>query len=156
MAAFAKSLEEVAMDTLERFPRVWCDTCEAIQPMVFDVMKANDKNDHDSADIVCDECKSIIATLHAPSGQQASVRPKRAAKAREMAGPSSGSFERPISNRRRTANPQAKASQGAERVSRYSRQEGQAETLTAEDNHRDRLHWLRERCGLVVMRGGAG
>jgi hypothetical protein len=81
-----EELEEVAMDTLERFPRVWCDTCEAIQPMVFDVMKANDKNDHDSADIVCDECKSIIATLHAPSGQQASVRPKRAAKAQEMAG----------------------------------------------------------------------
>jgi hypothetical protein len=23
-----KELEEVAMDTLERFPLVWCDTCE--------------------------------------------------------------------------------------------------------------------------------
>jgi hypothetical protein len=38
------------MDTLERFPRVWCDTCEAIQSMVFDVMKADDKTDHDAAD----------------------------------------------------------------------------------------------------------
>ena len=35
--------------------------------MIFDVMKANDKNDHDAADIICDECKSIIATLHGPS-----------------------------------------------------------------------------------------
>ena len=32
--------------------------------MIFDVMKANDKNDHDAADIVCNECKSVIATLH--------------------------------------------------------------------------------------------
>ena len=29
--------------------------------MIFDVMKANDKNDHDAADIVCNECKSVIA-----------------------------------------------------------------------------------------------
>jgi hypothetical protein len=35
--------------------------------MIFDVMKANDKNDHDAADIVCAECKSIIATLHGPT-----------------------------------------------------------------------------------------
>jgi hypothetical protein len=33
--------------------------------MIFDVMPADDKNDHAAADIVCDECKSIIATLHA-------------------------------------------------------------------------------------------
>jgi len=25
--------------------------------MIFDVMKANDKNEHDAADIVCNECK---------------------------------------------------------------------------------------------------
>ena len=74
------------METLERLPRVWCDTCQKIQPMVFDVMPANNKNPHDAADIICAECKSIIATLHGPRGQQASVRPKRAAKAREMAG----------------------------------------------------------------------
>jgi hypothetical protein len=44
------------MDTLERFPRVWCDTCQKIQRMIFGVMKANDKNDHDSADVICAEC----------------------------------------------------------------------------------------------------
>jgi len=28
-------------------------------------MPADDQNDHDAADIVCNECKWIIATLHA-------------------------------------------------------------------------------------------
>jgi hypothetical protein len=33
--------------------------------MIFDVSRsASDKNPRDVADIVCDECKSIIATLH--------------------------------------------------------------------------------------------
>jgi hypothetical protein len=54
--------------------------------MTFDVLPAGGKNDHDFADIVCDECKSIIVTLHSPRAQKASARPKRAAKAREMAG----------------------------------------------------------------------
>jgi hypothetical protein len=44
----------VARDLKERFPRVWCPTCSKTQPMIFDVMKANDKNEHDAADIVCD------------------------------------------------------------------------------------------------------
>ena len=54
--------------------------------MIFDVMKANDKNDHDAADIVCNECKSVIATLHGPSAHRAGVRTGRAEKARAMAG----------------------------------------------------------------------
>ena len=37
------------MDLLERFPRAWCRTCEKVQPIILDVMKANDKNDHDTA-----------------------------------------------------------------------------------------------------------
>ena len=52
-------------DQLERFPFVWCDTCEKIQPMTFDVMPAGDENEHEAADIICNECKSVIATLHA-------------------------------------------------------------------------------------------
>ena len=72
------------MDTMKHFSHVWCDACQKIQPMIFDVMQANRKNDHDAADIVCDECKSIIATLL--RAQQAGARPGRAAKAREMAG----------------------------------------------------------------------
>jgi hypothetical protein len=73
------------MDTLERFSLVWCDTCDKAQPMIFDVMQANDKNDHDAADIICSECKSIIATLHAPSAGSTGARRGRAAKASEMA-----------------------------------------------------------------------
>ena len=53
------------MDIVERFPFVYCDTCKKMQPMIFDVLKANNLTDHDAADIVCDECKSVIATLHA-------------------------------------------------------------------------------------------
>ena len=46
-------------------PRAWCDTCQKVQPVILDVMKADEKNDHEVADIVCDECKSILVTLHA-------------------------------------------------------------------------------------------
>jgi ribosomal protein S27E len=74
------------MDVLAQFSRVWCPTCNKTQPMIFDVMKANDKNDHDAADIVCNECKSVIATLHGPSAHRAGVRTGRAEKARAMAG----------------------------------------------------------------------
>jgi formate dehydrogenase maturation protein FdhE len=69
------------MDTLKRFPLVWCPTCEKTQKMIFDVLKASDN--HEVAVIVCEECKSIVATLHAPRVQQTGA--KRAAKAREMA-----------------------------------------------------------------------
>ena len=44
------------------------------------------KNDHDSADVICAECRSVIATLHAPSAQRVAAHPKKAARAREMAG----------------------------------------------------------------------
>src|SRR5215510_1766260 len=73
------------MDVLARFSRVWCPTCNKTQPMTFDVMKANDKNDHDAADIICSECKSVIATLHGPSAHRAGARTGRAEKARAMA-----------------------------------------------------------------------
>src|SRR5262245_4562965 len=74
------------MDVLARFSRVWCPTCNKTQVMTFAVMKANDKNDHDAADIVCSECKSVIATLHGPSARRAGVRTSKAEKARAMAG----------------------------------------------------------------------
>jgi DNA-binding FadR family transcriptional regulator len=40
------------MDTLERFTLVWCDTCGKTQPIIFEVMQANEKNDHDAADML--------------------------------------------------------------------------------------------------------
>ena len=73
------------MDRLDHFPRVWCPTCNKVQRLTFDVLKASDKNEHDAADIVCAECKSIIAMLHAPDARRASVRDKKVAKASEMA-----------------------------------------------------------------------
>ena len=73
------------MDLLERFPRAWCDTCETVRPIVLDIMKAKEKYDYDAADIVCQECKSILVTLHAPSAARSGVRTKKAAKASEMA-----------------------------------------------------------------------
>jgi hypothetical protein len=73
------------MDLLERFPRAWCDACQKLQPVTLDVMKADDKNDHDAADIICEECKSILVTLHAPIASRPVVRTKKAAKASEMA-----------------------------------------------------------------------
>src|SRR5262245_59333993 len=112
------------MDVIARFPRVWCPTCNKTQPMIFDVRKANDKNDHNAADIVCDECKSIIATLHGPSAHRAGVPTHRAAKARAMAGQEIDRLSA-ISNQGRTATPQAEAPQGAQRVPRCSRQASQ-------------------------------
>jgi hypothetical protein len=53
------------MDLLERFPGAWCDTCRKVQPVILDVMEADERNDHEAADIICDECKSILVTaLH--------------------------------------------------------------------------------------------
>jgi hypothetical protein len=73
------------MDLLERFPRAWCDTCQKDQPVTLNVMKADDKNAQNAADIVCEGCKSILVTLHAPSASRPVARTKKAAKASEMA-----------------------------------------------------------------------
>jgi hypothetical protein len=67
------------MDTLERFPLVWPPTCEKTQKMIFAEMRANDKNDHDAADILCDVCKSVVAT-HCTSGavgDRRAIKPRR-------------------------------------------------------------------------------
>src|SRR5262249_55634395 len=74
------------MDILEQFSRVWCPTCNKTQPMIFDVMKANDKNDHDAADTAPNESKSVMPTQHGPTAHRAVGRTGRAEKARAMAG----------------------------------------------------------------------
>ena len=61
----------VLMDELTKaFPNVWCPNCNKVQPMEFATMKANDRNDHDAADILCGECKFVVATLHAEPATQ--------------------------------------------------------------------------------------
>ena len=77
-------------------------------------MKANDKNDHDTGDIVCGECKSIIATLHAPRAHSAGGRTKKAAKALEMAGQEIDRLSDPSATDEERQ--RRKHSQGAERV----------------------------------------
>jgi hypothetical protein len=53
------------MDLFERFPFAWCTACEKLQPLIFEVLKADGKNDHDSVDIICDGCTSVLVSLHA-------------------------------------------------------------------------------------------
>jgi hypothetical protein len=56
-----------------------------VQPIGLEVSKADEKNDHNAADIICAKCESIIATLHAPSDRGRGARTKKFAKASEMA-----------------------------------------------------------------------
>jgi hypothetical protein len=73
------------MDLLERFPLAWCRACKRVQPISLEVSKADEKNDHNAADIICAKCESIIATLHAPSDRGRGARTKKFTKASEMA-----------------------------------------------------------------------
>jgi hypothetical protein len=52
------------MTSLDDFPDVYCPTCRRVQPALFDLVKADAYIDHDSLDIVCKGCRSLIATLH--------------------------------------------------------------------------------------------
>jgi hypothetical protein len=47
------------------FSHVWCPNCDKLQPLILAPMKADARNDHDAADILCGECRFVIATLHA-------------------------------------------------------------------------------------------
>ena len=65
------------MVLLENFPNVYCPTCRRVEPARLDVsrltltvLKADAYIDHDSLDIVCKECRSVIASLHADNPKQ--------------------------------------------------------------------------------------
>ena len=53
------------MSDLADWPRVYCPNCKAIQPMRTERMPADDLNDHEALDLICDRCHFIVATLHA-------------------------------------------------------------------------------------------
>jgi len=53
------------MASLDDFPNVYCPTCRRVQPARFEILKADAYIDHESMDIVCSECRSVIASLHA-------------------------------------------------------------------------------------------
>jgi Hsp20/alpha crystallin family protein len=48
------------VDSLERFPNVYCPVCKRTRPWFFYVLKGNAYLDHDCADIVCRECKTVL------------------------------------------------------------------------------------------------
>jgi hypothetical protein len=53
----------------ERFTNVYCPNCRKFQPSRFDLLKARAYADR-CEDIVCRECESVIATLHASPDMQ--------------------------------------------------------------------------------------
>jgi hypothetical protein len=53
------------MASLDNFPNVYCRTCRRVQRANFEVVKADAYIDHESIDIICEECRSLIASLHA-------------------------------------------------------------------------------------------
>jgi phage terminase large subunit GpA-like protein len=57
-------------ELIKAFPKVWCPNCGARQPVEIAVMKADNRNDHDAADILCEACKFVVATLHAEARAQ--------------------------------------------------------------------------------------
>jgi hypothetical protein len=66
------------MDLLERFPLAWCRACQRVQPtLTFEVFEADDKTDYDAVDLICGECQSIIATLHAPRESRTLREPRK-------------------------------------------------------------------------------
>ena len=47
-----------------RFKLIWCPNCQSTKPIKTDIMPADGLNDHAAVDLLCDECKFIVATLH--------------------------------------------------------------------------------------------
>jgi ribosomal protein S27E len=59
------TMEGGSLPSLDEFPNVYCPTCRRVQPARFELLKADAYIDHASIDIVCSECGSVIASLHA-------------------------------------------------------------------------------------------
>lgn len=49
---------------LARYPRIWCPLCKANTPLALDEMPANERNDHGAMDLMCGECRLVVATVH--------------------------------------------------------------------------------------------
>lgn len=57
------------MTDFTRYPNIWCSQCETVKPLVTDEMSADHLNDHAAMDLMCSECRLVIATVHAdPTG----------------------------------------------------------------------------------------
>ncbi len=42
---------------------IWCENC-GIVPLIKGYMKADERNDHPSTDLICVNCRLVIATIH--------------------------------------------------------------------------------------------
>jgi hypothetical protein len=47
-----------------RYPLIWCALCKKNQPLLLIEMEADDNNDHAAMDLMCSNCRLVIATLH--------------------------------------------------------------------------------------------
>lgn len=48
-----------------KFDRIYCECCHDAQEYIFDLLPADENNDHDGLDIVCAKCHFVIITFHA-------------------------------------------------------------------------------------------
>jgi hypothetical protein len=61
------------MPDVNPYPYIWCENCDAIQPVLWDDLPADEQHDRPALDLVCGVCSLIIATLH--QSQQAPLPP---------------------------------------------------------------------------------
>jgi hypothetical protein len=47
-----------------RYPLIYCALCKKQQPLLLMEMEADNNNDHAAVDLMCSECRLVIATLH--------------------------------------------------------------------------------------------
>lgn len=43
---------------------IYCDNCQAVKPLIPAYMPADNRNDHAATDLLCGDCRFVIATLH--------------------------------------------------------------------------------------------
>jgi hypothetical protein len=46
------------------YPLIWCSNCQKANPLQISEMAADEVNKTAAADLMCFECKLVIATLH--------------------------------------------------------------------------------------------
>lgn len=56
--------------TLGKYELMWCSNCNERRPFTVDEMKPDARNQTAAADILCNECKFIIATAHRSLAEQ--------------------------------------------------------------------------------------
>jgi hypothetical protein len=49
------------------FSRIWCPNCSSVRPRVIDIMGPDHLNKYSAVDLICGNCRFVIATLHEES-----------------------------------------------------------------------------------------